>query len=428
MPKPGTQAIIFTMIIDKKTQQIISDIPQILNASDDIDDCMTRIVNSALEALNAQTASIYYISDDKAYLKSSTDGAFNNQSFLLNSDIQNSLFNEDFVILDKILSAYLSKIVDIGEYTVLVPLKIKKTVFGFILVSRSKNEFSKDEVSNLKALAAIASYSIKDSELSNVFKLQLKTLQESIVEKSQAVKLIKEQNEKILEADKIKNEFIANISHELRTPLNAIIGFSEVLKSKLFGELNKKQADYISDIYTSGVHLLGMINEILDISKIESNAMKLSLTKFQLNPAINEVINVISPLARKKNIEMSFQPKFSGEIKADYQKIQQIMYNLLSNAIKFTPKNGKIEVLTLPQGKNVVIEVKDNGIGIDEKDKAKIFAKFVQLENTYTKKESSTGLGLTITKKFVEMHGGKISVKSEPDKGAAFIVTIPLKR
>lgn len=303
-------------------------------------------------------------------------------------------------------------------------LRIKSTSFGFLLLEKDNN-FSEDEINAINAYSSIMSYQIKDKELSEVFKMQLKILENNIVEKTQAYKKIEEQNEKIVEANKAKNEFLANISHELRTPLNSIIGFSEVLKEGIIGDLNDKQKEYINDIYVSGVHLLGMINEILDISKIESNAMNVNYSKFDLNMSINEVINVIKPLSQKKNITLNCDIKPNIELEADYQKIQQILYNLLSNAIKFTPNNGQISIITDFEDDFVIIKIKDTGIGIDSKYLGKIFGKFVQLHSVYTKKESSTGLGLTITKELVELHKGKIYVESKINEGSTFIVKLP---
>ena len=305
-------------------------------------------------------------------------------------------------------------------------LLINETVFGFILLSRTKT-FTNTDIQAAKAFCALASYSIKDSELSDVFKMQLKELQESIIDRAQAHATIKEQNEKILEADKVKSEFLANTSHELRTPLNAIIGFSEVLSRQLFGPLNEKQAEYIRDIHVSGLHLLGMINEILEISKLESRALKLTPSNFSLNMSVTEVVNVIQPLADKKMIHLVKKMPEEIGIRADYQKIQQIMYNLLSNAIKFTPANGHIEIGIKKLKNQVEIYVKDDGIGIAPEYQEKIFSKFVQLNNIYCKNESSTGLGLTITRELTLLHGGTISVKSKPERGSTFTVKLPLR-
>ena len=236
----------------------------------------------------------------------------------------------------------------------------------------------------------------------------------------------KDQNERILEADKAKNEFLANISHELRTPLNSILGFADILSTRIYGDLNPKQEEYINDIKVSGTHLLGMINEILDMSKIEANAIKIVKSTFPISRALTEVCNILAPLAQKKNIHINAAMQYDFEVFADYQKIQQILYNLVSNAIKYSPENDEIEIAVAHTDKSFQIAVHDNGIGIDPKYHGKIFAKFVQLDSAYTKKESSTGLGLTITKELVELHGGKISLISEINNGSTFIVDIPL--
>lgn len=402
---------------------ILKAIPELLSTSSDVETCIDEIIKKAKDILLLKNVALYYISEENAYLKQATNNKYF-ENFYLSKDLLAQIENNNLIeIKTKDLDIQANE----NETASLFPLKIKQAVFGFILTLTPKPliETKKD---CLSTLAGVAAYAIKDSELSNVFKIQLKALQSSIMDKTIAVKTIKEQNEKILEADKAKNEFIANISHELRTPLNAIIGFSEVLGSKIFGELNEKQAEYINDIYTSGVHLLGMINEILDISKLESNAMKITYTDFILNNAINEVLSVMRPLADKKSINMTFDSKNDEKATLDYQKFQQILYNLLSNAIKFTPENGKIELELTKSAKNIVVSIKDSGQGIAKEAQAKIFDKFVQLENTYTKTGSSTGLGLTITKKFIEMMNGKIELVSDIGKGANFIITLPMER
>jgi len=402
---------------------ILKAIPELLSTSSDVETCIDEIIKKAKDILLLKNVALYYISEENAYLKQATNNKYF-ENFYLSKDLLAQIENNNLI---EIKTKELDIQANENETASLFPLKIKQAVFGFILTLTPKPliETKKD---CLSTLAGVAAYAIKDSELSNVFKIQLKALQSSIMDKTIAVKTIKEQNEKILEADKAKNEFIANISHELRTPLNAIIGFSEVLGSKIFGELNEKQAEYINDIYTSGVHLLGMINEILDISKLESNAMKITYTDFIPNNAINEVLSVMRPLADKKSINMTFDSKNDEKATLDYQKFQQILYNLLSNAIKFTPENGKIEIALTKSAKNIVVSIKDSGQGIAKEAQAKIFDKFVQLENTYTKTGSSTGLGLTITKKFIEMMNGKIELVSDIGKGANFIITLPMER
>lgn len=359
----------------------------------------------------------------KKHLEYSVDAAY-----VLDSNLKKFIFSKTGKILDnssKLISSL--NLCQFNQKSYLVSkISIKSTVFGIIILSKKEPDFyTNADLEALNAASAILSYVIKDMELSNVFKLQLKALKDGIIEKNKAYKTIKEQNEKILEADKIKNEFLANVSHELRTPLNSILGFSDILSAQLYGNLNTKQEEYINDIKVSATHLLGMINEILDMSKLEANAMKIVKSVFWISRAVDEVTNILLPLAQKKNIKLLKIMQVDFEVFADYQKIQQILYNLISNAIKYSPENNTVDITVSADNESFKIAVHDNGIGIDKKYHGKIFAKFVQLDSAYTKKESSTGLGLTITKELVELHGGKISVISEINNGSTFIVEIP---
>ena len=374
---------------------------------------------------------IYYANPDSLQLKYSYKKHANYEkeaTFKLNSDLKKFIFSKNSEITDETSDLVKTiKLEGSSQKSYLISkISIKSTVFGIVVLSkREKNFYKQDDLDALDAVSSVLSYLLKDVELSNVFKIQLKALKDGIVEKNNAYKTIKEQNEKILEADKVKNEFLANISHELRTPLNSILGFSDILGTQLYGNLNSKQEEYINDIKVSATHLLGMINEVLDMSKIEANAMKVVKSAFWISRAVDEVVNIVSPLAQKKNIKLIKNMAVDFEVFADYQKIQQILYNLVSNAIKYSPENDEVEISINSDDENFRILVHDNGIGIDKKYHGKIFAKFVQLDSAYTKKESSTGLGLTITKELVELHGGKISLISEVNNGSTFIVEIP---
>ncbi len=313
-----------------------------------------------------------------------------------------------------------------SENYLISKLAIRETVFGFLLVGRP-HEFKKTDLTIIDSITSVLSYKIKDLELSNVFKIQLKALKNAVQETNDAYRTIKSQNKKIVAADKIKNEFLASVSHELRTPLNAIIGFSDILTSQVYGDLNDKQVTYVKDIQIAGIQLLGMVNEILDISKIEANAIKLVKRYFEVSRPVIETCNILMPLIKNKNINLSYHIDKDIDIFADYQKIQQVLYNLLSNAIKYTPDKGSIVITVTNTAKKVRFSIKDSGIGIDKKDQKRIFGKFVQLEDAFYKKETSTGLGLTITKQLVEMHKGTIKIISEKGKGAEFIVTLPIE-
>ena len=237
---------------------------------------------------------------------------------------------------------------------------------------------------------------------------------------------IEDKSRQIEAANRHKSEFLANMSHELRTPLNAIIGFSEVLQEKLFGELNEKQAEYTDDILTSGRHLLSLINEILDLSKVEAGRMELELATFDLPLAIDNARTFVRERALKHGISVVVNiDKRLGDFKGDERKIKQILLNLLSNAVKFTQEGGRIGIGAWQTNGGVEISVSDTGIGIAPKDQPKIFEEFRQVGSDYAHKTEGTGLGLTLAKKFVELHGGKIWVESEVGKGSTFSFLLP---
>jgi len=225
-----------------------------------------------------------------------------------------------------------------------------------------------------------------------------------------------------------KSEFLATMSHELRTPLNAIIGFSEILKAQSFGTLNDKQTDYITDVWESGKYLLSLINDILDLSKVEAGKMGLELGEFNLQTVLPNCLVMVRERAIYRGIEIAVDIDGSiSSIVADERKLKQIIYNLLSNAIKFTPEFGRIGLeVKRKDGAEILFSVWDNGIGIEEKDKEKIFQEFTRIDSTYSRKSPGTGLGLVLVKKFVELHGGKIWFESGgKDQGTRFSFILP---
>ncbi len=238
---------------------------------------------------------------------------------------------------------------------------------------------------------------------------------------------IQEKSKQLEVANKHKSEFLANMSHELRTPLNAIIGFSEVLSDRMFGELNEKQADYLKDIHESGKHLLSLINDILDLSKIEAGRMDLEIAPFNLPNALQNALTLVRERALRHGITLGLEVgEGVGEVRADERKVKQIVLNLLSNAVKFTPDGGRVGVSARMDTDKVQVAVTDTGIGIAKEDQEMVFEEFRQAGRDYTKKAEGTGLGLALTKRFVELHGGVISLQSEPGKGSTFSFTLPV--
>jgi signal transduction histidine kinase len=218
------------------------------------------------------------------------------------------------------------------------------------------------------------------------------------------------------------------MSHELRTPLNAVIGFSEVLLERMFGEVNPKQEEYLQDILSSGKHLLSLINDILDLSKIEAGRMELEAQPFDLPSALDNALTLIKERAARNSIalDVHVDPRI-GEILADERKIKQVLLNLLSNAVKFTPEGGKITMSAVMNGTSVEISVADTGIGIAAEDQEKVFEEFRQVGDDYARKREGTGLGLALARRLVELHGGTLSLQSELGKGSTFTFTIPVR-
>ena len=226
-------------------------------------------------------------------------------------------------------------------------------------------------------------------------------------------------------ANRHKSEFLASMSHELRTPLNAIIGFSDVLHERMFGELNDKQAEYVRDIVESGRHLLSLINDILDLSKVEAGRMELELTSFSFPAALEDALLLMRERATRHAIKLDLVVDDKlGDFVADERKVKQILLNLLSNAVKFTPEGGRITVRGSVVDGGVEVSVSDTGAGIAAADQAAIFEEFRQVGGDGSRREG-TGLGLALTKRFVELHGGRLGVTSEVGKGSTFTFTLP---
>jgi GAF domain-containing protein len=289
-----------------------------------------------------------------------------------------------------------------------VPLIAEDRLVGALIVMRKRTgTFAAEEVTLLQTFATQSALAIQNARLFR-----------EIEDKSRQLEV----------ASQHKSEFLANMSHELRTPLNAIIGFSEVLSDRMFGELNEKQEEYLKDIYASGTHLLSLINDILDLSKIEAGRMELELTDFHLPTALDNAIVLVRERAARHGISLhkSFDERL-GQIQADERKVRQVVLNLLSNAIKFTPEGGRIEVLAAPKDGLVEVSVSDTGVGIAPEDQEAVFEEFRQV-GTAAKKIEGTGLGLTLCRKFVELHGGRIWVKSELGAGSTFTFTLPVRR
>jgi len=243
----------------------------------------------------------------------------------------------------------------------------------------------------------------------------------------------KEAEERLRQAQELEREtraqsaFLATMTHELRTPLTSIIGFSEMLEDGLPGPLNEKQARFVVNILTSARHLLHLVGEVLDLAKLSAGRLELHKTEADLGGAVRRVCAAIQPLGDKKRIVIHADTGDEGlEAFVDEQRVDQILHNLLSNAVKFTPDGGRVDAIARRKDGCIEVVVRDNGVGIDADDCDRIFLDFVQGDSSYTRAAQGTGLGLALTRRLVELHGGRIRVDSAVGSGSAFTVSLPI--
>ena len=296
---------------------------------------------------------------------------------------------------------------DAIKATLIVPLKIESKLTGILLVGEklSGDIFDDQELEVLAVLANQVAISLENARL---------------------YEELSESNAQLLQASRLKSQFLASMSHELRTPLNSIIGFSKVLLNRFDGELTERQETYIRSVHNSGAHLLQLINGILDFSRIEAGKLEMSSEELDLHELIDECIESSMPLARGKQMKLEKNvPLELPPLSGDRTKVKQILLNLLSNAIKFTAQ-GRVLVSVVAEPDAIRVSVADTGIGIREDDLAHLFEPFQQLDNPVARSAGGTGLGLAISKKFVELHGGRIWTESRENQGSTFHFTLPL--
>ena len=287
-----------------------------------------------------------------------------------------------------------------------VPMRGDGVTRGIVLLRRSPGQFDDRVVNLLTALASQSKVAIENARLFSE---------------------IEDKGRQIEAANRHKSEFLANMSHELRTPLNAIIGFSEVLLDPTLKVNEEEQRQFLTDVLSSGKHLLGLINEVLDLAKIEAGKMELQIEPALLQDVVEAVSNTMRSLAAKKSINLRVDSDESlASFPMDGARVKQVLLNLVSNAIKFTPEGGRVWVRAGAKDGNARLEVGDTGPGIAAEDQERIFLEFQQAGSDAGKPQG-TGLGLALAKKFVEMHGGRIWLESEVGKGSRFFFTIPIQ-
>jgi signal transduction histidine kinase len=319
-----------------------------------------------------------------------------------------------------------------------------QTIGAIEAINKEGTPFDHEDLRVLTSLSAPAATAIENAQL-------FERAQQEIIERKRAEAALEEErallahrveertadlkaaNAELARAARLKDEFLANMSHELRTPLTAILGMCEVLKLNIYGTLSEKQFKSVSSIDNSGRHLLSLINDILDLSKIEAGKLELNIGPVSVNSACETSLQFVKQMANKKDITLSFTPnKAVMIVQADERRLKQILVNLLSNAVKFTPKGGKVglEVKesseTSELHKYIKFTVWDTGVGIPSEEMTELFKPFVQLDSSLSRHHAGTGLGLTLVSRMVKMHNGKISVESEVGHGSCFTISLPV--
>jgi len=307
-----------------------------------------------------------------------------------------------------------------------VPMIARDRVVGVISVeSYKKNAFTNDDLLLLTAIANQAGVAIENQRLYKDLEGLTYALEARVLERTNE---LRETNLRLLAADRSKNQFLANMSHELRTPLNSIIGFSSVLLENARAALPPRLYKFLENIRTAGNHLLELINDILDLSKIEAGKMELRTDEFDLRDTIASVERVMKGFAAEANVRIASNIDASvPRVRLDEGRLKQILFNLLSNAVKFSPHGGPVSVdVTMAAADAVRIEVSDQGIGIAPEELQRIFDEFYQTEEGRRARRGGTGLGLSLTRNFVELHHGRIDVKSTPGRGSTFTMVLPV--
>jgi signal transduction histidine kinase len=309
-----------------------------------------------------------------------------------------------------------------------VPLKSGGKVIGtLIIASHELNSFSSEDISLLNIIGEGLGPALRNAELYGALQEKNRLLD---VQNRELVKQQQELLKKTKEAKKanqLKSEFLANMSHELRTPLNVIIGFSELMLDEVPGKVNGEQRQCLNDILASSRHLLRLINDVLDLSKIESGKVELVMTDFAVTDVVGWLRNTMTPIlaAKEQSLDIVVEEGLP-QLHADADRIKQVILNLLSNSANFTPIGGNIRVEVVREGDHCQVSVVDNGIGIKKDEQERIFKPFCQIDNLLTRGGNGVGLGLAVVKQIVEKHGGRIWVESEYGKGSRFTFRLPL--
>jgi len=291
----------------------------------------------------------------------------------------------------------------------------------------TQDYITKEEVGLPGVLARAIRFAVTRQNLFETTRIQAADLQRRNEELRRLTEELTESNRKLVSLSRLKSEFLANMSHELRTPLNAIVGFSALLKDGVTGPLTDRQTDYATEIFTGGHHLLALINDILDLAKVEARKLEVTTSQVELLPLLKNALSVVEVAAKEGELRLDFE--FDGSpasICTDERKLKQILYNLLSNAVKFTPAGGRVSLRVSQADQHILFTVKDTGRGISIPDQKVIFAPFQQVDSSISREKPGTGLGLALSDRLAKLLGGEITLQSEYGHGSTFTLILPL--
>ncbi len=407
-------------------------VASVLNQPLDLNHLLQQCLDRMLETMKVETGGMMLIDHSGVFRQGAQRGFSEEfQAFfapLLNDDkLMHRVLSEGEVVIFENLAVLPQIDRDLLKRTgyrslVIGPLQAKDQILGgYVLASKGRHQFVSADHDLILSIGKQVGLALQAGELYGELNLTVAELRIA--------------NTQLEQATLHKSEFLANMSHELRTPLNAIIGFSELLQDQTFGPLNPKQERYINNILTSGKHLLALVNDVLDLSKVEAGKMELQLEKFSPRDLVNDVFNNVASLATQKRIALATHlgapDQTEVNVTGDRGRIKQVLYNLLSNALKFTSENGSVEVTSTITRRNgddwLELSVSDTGIGIKPEDIERIFEKFQMVDSTLSKRQQGTGLGLALSRELARLHGGDIRVQSVFGKGSIFTLVMPVE-
>ena len=416
---------------DKVIVDLLGQVGNLFTSSLELKETIDFMLKAAVDLANCDAATVFLVDDDDTALSAISTFPFTESlgqvaHFKLGEGIVGwAAQRRKVVSVEDATKDRRFKTLDMAyapRSCLVMPLVSPQRLVGALTLARREVQpFTSIEQALMQIIANQAAISIDNARLYAHTQHQLK----EIAAQKREVEIA---NAQIAEISRLKSEFLANMSHELRTPLNAILGFSEILKDNLVELTHEQRQECLENIHASGKHLLDLVNDVLDQSKIEAGRMELAYDRFEVGSAVREVHNVIRSLSERRDIDLAIriQPEELA-VRADKSKFKQVLYNLLSNAIKFTSNGGRVWVSARADDADLVVDVGDTGVGIPHENQASIFDEFYQLGNATTRQVEGTGLGLSLTRRLVELHGGGITLESEPGEGTVFTFRIPLE-